>query len=68
MQRYLTPDDVCELVPGLTKAILAQLRFKKQGPRFYKPTLKTVIYREDEIMEWLESTVVHTTEQAANGR
>ena len=30
--RYLTPAQVCELIPGMTKSNLAQLRFKGAGP------------------------------------
>lgn len=54
---YLTPEQVCEIVPGMTKANLAQLRFKGTGPKYYKPTPRVVLYREDDIFEWIESSV-----------
>lgn len=53
---FVTPDSVCELVPGMTKAILAQMRFKGIGPRYYKPSPKTVVYKLDDVLEWIEST------------
>lgn len=53
---YLTPEQVCEIVPGMTKSNLAQLRFKGQGPTFYKPSPRLVIYKKDAVIEWIEST------------
>lgn len=54
--RYLAPEQVCEIVPGMTKANLAQLRFTGKGPRYRKPTPKTVIYLESEIRQWVEAS------------
>lgn len=53
---YLTAEQVCEIVPGMTKNNLAQLRFKGAGPRYYKPTPRVVLYREDDIYEWIENS------------
>lgn len=58
--RFLSPEMVCELVPGLTTVILEDLRKKRKDPPFYKPTLRTVIYRESQIIEWVLSTGVNT--------
>lgn len=58
--KYISPKDVCALVPGMTEAKLTQLRFHRKGPAFLKPTLKTVIYRETDVIEWIESTAVTT--------
>jgi predicted DNA-binding transcriptional regulator AlpA len=55
--RYLTPEQVVEMAPGLSKGQLAQLRFLGKGPRFRKPTPKTVLYRESEVIEWIEASV-----------
>lgn len=54
MNVYLKPEAVCEMVPGLTKGALAQLRYKGAGPRFLKPTPKTVLYRQVDVVAWLE--------------
>jgi hypothetical protein len=58
--RFLSPEMVCELVPGLTKVILEDLRKRRRGPPFHKPTGRTVIYRESAIIEWVLSTRVDT--------
>jgi hypothetical protein len=56
VEKYLTPDQVCDLIPGMTKSNLAQLRFKGQGPKFLKPTPRTVVYRESDCIAWLEAS------------
>lgn len=61
METYLTPDQVCALVPGMTKTNLAQLRFKGAGPVFLKPTPRTVVYRERDVIEWLEASERRST-------
>lgn len=53
---YLSPEQVCERLPGLTKANLATLRYEGKGPKFLKPTPRTVLYRESDITAWVEST------------
>lgn len=58
---YLTPTQVCEMIPGVTKASLAQLRFKGIGPKFYKPTPRVVLYREDDVIAWVESSARTST-------
>ncbi|TFC85816.1 hypothetical protein E3T24_07745 [Cryobacterium sp. TmT2-59] len=56
MTKYLSPEQVCEIVPGLTKGGLAQLRFTGKGPRYRKPTPKTVVYLESEVIAWIEGS------------
>lgn len=62
---YLTPDQVCEMIPGVTKASLAQLRFKGSGPKFYKPTPRVVLYREDDVIGWVEGSARTSTAEAS---
>ncbi len=63
---YLTPEQVCEIIPGMTKGKLAQLRLVSgKGPKFYKPTDRTVIYKRCEVLEWVENSVMTGT---AEGR
>lgn len=56
MEKYLTSEQVCDLVPGITKAGLAQLRFTGKGPKFLKPTPRKVVYRERDVIDWLEGS------------
>lgn len=53
MDTYLSPDQVCEMVPGLTREGLAQLRFNGTGPRYIKPSPRKVVYSRSAIEEWL---------------
>lgn len=62
---YLTPEQVCEIVPGMTKTNLAQLRFKGTGPKYYKPTPRVVLYDEASIHEWIASSVRTGTAEGA---
>jgi hypothetical protein len=61
MEKYLSPDQVVESVPGMTKGQLAQLRFKGTGPRYRKPTPKTVLYLEADVIEWIENSARYGT-------
>lgn len=65
MEKYLTPEQVCVLIPGMTKTNLAQLRFKGVGPVFLKPTPRTVIYRESDVIAWLEASERKSTAQVS---
>lgn len=62
---FCTAEQVCEIIPGMSKAILAQLRFKGTGPRYYKPSPKTVVYKLDDVLEWIESTARTGTAEGA---
>ena len=65
--RYLSPDQVCDLVPGMTVENLQELRKKGTGPAFCKPTGdhgKVIIYRETDVREWVENSRRGTREQA----
>lgn len=56
MNKYLSPAQVCELIPGMTKGSLAQQRYAGTGPRYRKPTPKTVVYLESEVIAWIEES------------
>ncbi|WP_076623909.1 helix-turn-helix transcriptional regulator [Leucobacter chironomi] len=59
---YITPAQVCELIPGMTKAKLAQLRLvESKGPRFYKPTDRTVCYERGEVLAWIAGSAMTGT-------
>jgi hypothetical protein len=56
MPVYLTPDQVILMLPGLSRGQLAQMRFRGDGPAYRKPTPKTVLYVESEVVAWVEAT------------
>ena len=55
-EKYLKPAQVCEIVPGMTTSNLRQLRYLGKGPKFLKPTPRVVVYRESDIIAWLEGS------------
>lgn len=61
---WLSPDQVCERVPGMTKRRLEEMRAAGRGPRYFKPTGKTVIYEQADIDAWVRATVVTTRDSA----
>lgn len=63
-QAWLSPEQVCEIVPGMTVRHLQDLRSKRQGPRYFKPTNKTVLYAEADIHAWVAASVQNTRGQA----
>jgi hypothetical protein len=59
-EEYLTPEDVVKLT-FVSKATLAQRRYKGLPPIFYKPTGKTVLYKRSEVLDWVERSVTTLT-------
>jgi len=60
-RKALTPKD-CENIYGLNVGTLANMRFQKIGPRYYKLG-KKVLYRVEDIEQWLNENVVLTQDQ-----
>lgn len=54
-ETYLSPEEVCALIPGMTKGNLAQLRYAGGGPIFAKPSRKTVVYLRSDVDAWIRS-------------
>lgn len=65
MDEYLSPEQVAAMIPGMTKGALAQLRFTGKGPRYRKPTPKTVLYVKREVIAWIEDSARYGTAQEA---
>lgn len=63
MEKYLSPAQVCEMVPSLTIDALAQMRYRGDGPRFIKPSARRVVYAESAITEWLNARVHSSTRE-----
>ena len=61
MTEYLSPDQVAEMIPGMTRGSLAQLRFTGKGPRYFKPTAKTILYKEEDVIQWVDGSVRYGT-------
>lgn len=52
---FIQPAVVTEMT-GMSVGALAQLRYAGGGPRFYKPTPKTVLYKRSEVIAWIEAS------------
>ncbi len=52
---YIQPEDVAELT-GMSLKALGYLRWHGGGPRFYKPTPRTILYKRAEVLAWLEAS------------
>jgi hypothetical protein len=61
---YIRPIDAAELT-GLSLAALAQLRYRHEGPRYYKPTSHRVYYKRAEVIAWLETGIQTATSALA---
>ncbi len=53
---YISIDEALSLMPGVTKQSLAHMRFNGEGPNFYKPTARTVLYKASEVLAWADAT------------
>lgn len=60
MSEFITIDEVLALVPCMTRANLATLRHNRQGPKFFKPTKRTVLYDKTSVLDWVEKSAVDT--------
>lgn len=60
MAEFITIDDVLALVPCMTRANLATMRHNRVGPRFFKPTARTVLYDKKSVMDWVAQSAVDT--------
>lgn len=62
-QDFMTPAMVHDLT-GISIAALAQLRYDRKGPNFFKPTPRTVLYRRVDVLAWVEASERRTREFA----
>ena len=63
-EEFIQPAAVSEMT-GMSTGALAQLRYLGTGPRFYKPTPKTVLYKRSEVIAWVEASARDSTAAAA---
>lgn len=52
----LSPQQLCDRVPGLTVDALQKARYRGTGPPFMKPNAKVVVYDWASYLEWLRQT------------
>lgn len=59
----LTVPEAAAYIP-MQPGQLAQLRYTGAGPKFLKPTARTVLYRKGDIDEWLNASVRTSTAES----
>jgi hypothetical protein len=55
MSLFLSPQQVAELIPGMNVNLLAQMRFRGDGPRYVRVTPRKIVYEEGDVLAYLES-------------
>ncbi|WP_344090525.1 helix-turn-helix domain-containing protein [Microbacterium deminutum] len=60
-EEWLSLTQAAELT-HLSKAALAQLRYRGGGPIFYRLSGKTILYRRSQIIEWMEGCAFDRTD------
>ena len=63
MSEFITIDEVLALVPCMTRANLATMRHDGRGPKFFKPTRRTVLYDRESVIEWVKNSAVNLEER-----
>lgn len=62
--RYLSPEQVAVMIPGLSVRSLRQMRADAKGPRYIKPAPRTVVYVEADVLAWMQSKMRSTRDQS----
>jgi predicted DNA-binding transcriptional regulator AlpA len=52
----------------MTKAAIAQLRYRGVGPQFYRISAKTILYKRSEVVAWMESRACTRTDDVLASR
>jgi hypothetical protein len=57
---YIQAAIVSEMT-GLSVRTLGQLRYTGGGPKYYKPTHKTILYKRSDVVAWIEASAHERT-------
>ena len=52
----------------MTRAAIAQLRYRGVGPTFYRLSAKTILYKRSEVLAWMESRACTRTDDVLASR
>lgn len=66
-RRMLSPAEV-EAIFGIPRGSLANLRWAKRGPRYFKVGGRRVLYRFTDVQRWVESSPVLTADSNPHGK
>jgi len=62
-KRAITPKDLEEIY-GIPRGSLANMRWAKKGPRYFKAGPRRVIYMVEDVEEWISRNPVQTIDSA----
>ncbi len=63
VEAWLSPDDVCEVWPGMTTRRLQRMRDEGRGPAYSKAG-RTITYAESDVDAYIKAHRVPTREQS----
>ena len=61
IDRYLSPKEVCDLIPGMSERLLHAMRFRGDGPPFIAASPRKRVYAEASVRAWLASRETTST-------
>lgn len=65
MESYLSPKEVCQVIPGMTEGLLAQMRFRGDGPPYIEASPRRRVYSESSLHAWLAARERTSTSRSA---
>ncbi len=66
-KKALTPIDV-ETIYGIPRGSLANMRWAKTGPKYYKVGSRRVMYLVNDVEEWITRSPIQTKDSIENGQ
>jgi len=63
MEKYLSPQEVTELIPGMTVQLLNQMRFRGDSIPYVRVSPRKIVYRLSAVEEFLASKEQTSTRQ-----
>jgi predicted DNA-binding transcriptional regulator AlpA len=66
-KRSITPAEL-EAIYGIPRGSLANMRWAKKGPKYYKAGARRVIYMVSDVENWLSRNPVLTSESMGSQR
>ena len=62
-EKYLSPAQVCELIPGMTVPLLNQMRFRGDSIPYVRVSPRKIVYRLSRVEEFLNAREQTSTSQ-----
>lgn len=63
METYLSPKEVCEIIPGMTTELLGQMRFRGDSIPYVRVSPRKIVYRQSAVEAFLTEREQTSTRQ-----